>query len=295
MKQFSPIIDEYLDFCRVHRGLCARTLDYYGIQLQALEVFLETRDAPSLHEISLDDLDAFLDERGKVLARVSLAGVASVIRGFLRYLFLVGIEPEDRSGWIEGPSLFAQMKLPRHLEDHQVEAAFARLNLSKRSGIRDRAALMLLHHYGWRAGEVVGLQMNEIDFDGSRLQVQRLKGGKRQVFPLVEPVRLTLQAYLKIRPASSHSCVFLNVSFPYRPFTSASLCGRVRKYLEGVSGTRGAHSLRHTLARRLRQGGAPIPVISCMLGHRNPDSTATYIRIATDELAEVADNYANLL
>lgn len=289
------MIDEYLEFCRQHRGLAAQTIRFRGAQLRALESFLRGRGVPELSGVSLDHLDAFLDERGKTLSRTSLACLVSVLRGFLRYLYLLGEELEDRSDWLEAPTLFAQMRLPRHLEDSQVEMAFARVNLSTISGVRDCAALMLLYYYGWRAGEVTGLQLDDVDFECHRLQLLRLKGGGRQFFPLLEPVERALKAYLKVRPTSALSPVFLTVRRPYRALRPAVLSGRVCNYLEGVPGVGGAHAFRHTLARRLRQGGAPMPVISRLLGHGNPDSTATYIRIATDELAEVADNYAELL
>ena len=292
-----PQVEDYLAFCTQHRGLSIKTVKFQEVTLRDLADFLRERGEqwPSL--IPLDSLDAFLDARSKVLSRDSLWPIISALRGFLKYLSLIGVESEDRSGWLEGPTIYAKAKLPRYLEDSQVEAALATVKPSTASGVRDWAILMILQQYGWRAGEVASLRFEDVDFERRVLHVRRVKGGTRQVFPLVDDVEDALRAYLKVRPESPHHAVFITVHAPYQALTAMAVSGRVQHYLQGIPGVqaRGAHAFRHTLARRLRQAGAPLAVLSRVLGHSNLDSANSYIRIATDELSEVADNYAELL
>lgn len=291
-------VDAYLEFCRHHRGLSADTQRCYRRHLTELAGFLARRGEERISDIPLGTLDDFLAARSQTLARTSLSLVVHVLRGWLRYLFLMGREREDRSGWLNLPPLFARARLPRHLDQSQLEQALNKVDRSTPVGRRDWAILMILTHYGLRAGEVARIRLDEVDLQGRGLHVRRLKRGPQQVLPLLPRVEEALQDYLeRARPDRGHPELFLTVKAPFRPLQGASLSDRVRVYLDGVPGVsaRGAHVLRHTLARNLRRDGAPVGVIGAVLGHRNLDSTAAYLRIATDELAEVADNYAELL
>jgi integrase len=104
---------------------------------------------------------------------------------------------------------------------------------------------------------------------------------------------------LEVRPASSFPQVFLTTTAPYRPYARGNSIGGpcVSTFLRRVAGAPGAgsHILRHTLARRMRQAGVPLPVMRKILGQTASNSTGHYLRIDLDELREVADNYAELL
>lgn len=112
-------------------------------------------------------------------------------------------------------------------------------------------------------------------------------------------VEEALREYLAVRPQVSCEEVFVTFRAPHRPIQAgSSLAGSsVRKYLLPVVGPpgRGAHALRHTLARRLRQDGVPLGLMCKILGHRSSNSTGRYLRIALEELREVAANYADFL
>ena len=290
---------DYLDFCRTHRGLSRHSLEHTRHYLARLASFCGAQGTLGMVGIPLAVLDGFLAHLGQEMKRESLHGVTGIIRGYLRYLFLAGAEPEDRSRWLEYPSVFRQMRLPRHLSDAQLAAVLERVDRATPSGKRDWAVLMLLVGYGLRIGEVALLRLMDIDFAGASLHVRRVKGGGEQTLPLTGAVAEALRDYIEhVRPRSAHGEVFLTFRHPIRPyrdgFALSTVC--VRKYLRDCDlPAHGAHVFRHTTARRLRQGGAPLGVVRQVLGHRSTETTNRYLRIALEELREVADNYAELL
>jgi site-specific recombinase XerD len=268
--------------------------------LLRLEEFLEEQQEPGLCGISLPALDRFIAGVAQCSSRSTTQWVVGVLRTLLRYLFLVGREREDRSPLLQSPRVYRRMKVPRHLTDEQLEEALLKVDRTTPRGKRDWAVLMLLCGYGLRAGEASRLRLKDVDFEGHRLFVRRLKGAGTRIFPLTSAVEGALREYLaEARPACSHPEVFLTCHPPFRPFPSGSSLSNscVRQYIKHLTGlpSRGAHALRHTLARRMLQSGAPLEVVRRTLGHRDMNTTCGYLRISIEELREVADNYAELL
>lgn len=285
----APEVAAYLRFCREHQGLSASSVREYGQFLRQLNRYLSEQGA-ELVGAPLPLLDRFVAEQGQ--SRGGVARAAAALRGFCRYLFLIGREPEDRSGWIDAPRLYRNERLPRHLSDAQLEEGLARVDRSTRSGKRNWAVLTLLTSYGLRIGEVNGLELEDIDWEARRVRVVRSKTRSESVYPLTPAVEEALRAYLEVRPDTACTRLFVTFHAPHRPHPSGSILGglSVRRYLQ-----RGPHTLRHTLARRLREGGAPLGLMRRILGHQSSNSTGRYLRIALEELREVATNYADLL
>lgn len=295
-------VEEYLAFCREHQGLAEGTVAGRGRVLGELAGFLGERGWACGGGVPLELLDGFVARLGRRLGRTSLHSAVGAVRGFLGWLFLVGEEPEDRSRWLEPPRTYREMRLPRYLTEAQLQEAPGRIDRATATGRRDWAVWMLLSVYGLRPGEVAALRLGDLDFEARRLRVRRLEGGPEQVLPMLEAVEEALRDYLergRPRPERGPEEVILTHRAPLRGFASggrlATAC--VSRYLEGVEGVpeRGGYVLRHTAARRLRQAGAPVTVIRRLPGHRSSDSTGRYLRIATEELREVAANYAELL
>ncbi len=295
-----PLLEQYLDYCRHHRGIGESACGAHRFYLLRLATFCRERGVDDLSGIAVPVLDAFIEHEAGRLQRESLHGVVGMVRSFLRYLFLIGQEPTDRSRLLESPSMYRAMKLPRHLSDGQLAEVLARVDRATVRGRRDWAALTLLITYGLRVGEVARLRLQDVELEAGRLHVRRVKGGGEQIFPLTAAVADALNTYLtQARPPSAHPEIFLTLRVPVRPFAHghrlAAAC--VTKYMpeSGVLPARGGHALRHTVARRLRQSGAGLGVVRRILGHRDVNTTGRYLRIALDELREVADNYAELL
>lgn len=294
-----PLLQESLDFQRIHRGLAESSLHTHRCQLEALLDFVQDQGVNNLVNLPLSLLDSFVIQQSGHLGRRALGVVVWVLRTFLSYLFFAGYEERDRSKQVSLPLTYREMTLPKYLTDEQLGQALAQIDRNTIYGKRNWAIFMVLSCLGLRAGEVRRLRLSDLNLEERRLRVDRGKGEASQVFPLTPPVEEALRIYIEqARPSSDYQEIFLTFRAPVRPFrTGGSVSQVVRTYLKGVPGlnSHGSHTLRFTFARRLRKAGAPLGLIRRTLGHSLPDTTHAYLRIAFEELQEVADNYAELL
>lgn len=290
----APAVEDYLCFCRSHRGLSKSSVLANEKILRELTVFLD-RQGSGLVGAPLALLDQFV---AKGRSRDEVARLACALRGFLGYLFLTGQEPEDRSGWVDSPRMYRNERLPRHLSDEQLQRALDQVDRSSRSGKRSWAVLTLLNTYGLRIGEIACLTLDDLDWERKRLRVARRKTGVESVYPITPALEEALREYLAIRPQSGYPQLFITFTAPHRPHPGGSSLSEacVRKYLRRAGArVHGPHALRHTLARRMRQDGVSLGLMRRILGHRCSTSTGRYLRISLEELREVALNYSEYL
>jgi integrase len=182
----------------------------------------------------------------------------------------------------------------RALPWEKVQRILDAVDRSTAAGRRDYALLLLMSVYGLGAGEVLGLRLDDIDWRVGILHVTRPKTGVAVALPLLPPVARVLVAYLRHgRPQhASTRRLFVSLRAPHRPLAASSAVRHIlHKHARaaGVSAPYlGSHVLRHTHAcRELELGVAP-KVIGDILGHRRPESTSAYLRVATERLREVA-------
>jgi site-specific recombinase XerD len=159
--------------------------------------------------------------------------------------------------------------------------------------LRNRAMIMLLVVYGLRRGEVVRLRLEDIDWCGEILHVNRPKQRCTQQYPLVATVGNAILRYLKeARPRSAHRELFLSVEAPIRPLSPGRVSGIVRSRLTTLGidiPRRGAHCLRHANARHLLDAGFALKEIGDHLGHRSASSTRIYAKVDLTGLRCVAE------
>jgi integrase len=160
-------------------------------------------------------------------------------------------------------------------------------------GKRDYAIGLLLATYGLGAAEVLGIRLEDVDWQSAVLRVCRPKTKVSIELPLLPAVAQALSAYLRWErpPARSVQHIFLRENMPYEPITSGAIRHRIRYYarLAGIS-TKviGAHAFRHSHASRQIDSGANVKVVSDILGHRSSSSTSIYVRVALKRLRAVA-------
>jgi integrase len=158
--------------------------------------------------------------------------------------------------------------------------------------MRDYAILLLLARLGLRAGEIVALQLNDIDWSNAELVVRSKKGDGWAKLPLPTDVGRALARYLRVRPPSTYRNVFIRDYAPYTPFVaSGPISVLVRKAIEraGVKSARtGAHVFRHSLATEMLRRGASLDQIGRVLRHRHPDTTAIYAKVDLNALRGLA-------
>jgi integrase len=200
------------------------------------------------------------------------------------------------------PTLYALESIPSALSPKQIDAALRTCREDRSpKGRRDYAILMLLAMYGLRAGEVVRLRLDDIDWRTDRLHIRHSKTGSHSMLPLLPAVGAALLAYLRRgRPRTDVREVFVRAHAPYKGFDSGStLYTPIRRRLDqaGVQGVgkRGPHAFRHARAVSLLRSGVSPKIIGDVLGHRSAASTTPYLKLATEELRDVALEISELL
>jgi integrase/recombinase XerD len=266
--------------------------------VDAARMFLEwlkERGGPkTICRLNVSDLDAYLAWRMPELRRATRHGVSSCLRSFLRYLRAEDIVPQDLSQSVSGPVLYRFDDIPRAFTQEQIEAMLcaARGDCSA-AGFRDYGLLLMLATYGLRAGEVIGLRLEDIDWREERFRIRQSKSGRESFLPLVATVGKAVLKYLqKGRPQTEMREVFLGLRAPYRPLLASSLHGLISRRLRQagieVKGRHGSHAFRFARAGSLLRAKVPLKSIGDLLGHRSATSTEIYLRLATDDLRAIS-------
>lgn len=294
----NAVLQRYGAFCQIHQGLCVSTRIGYQKYLEELRSFLAKRGLRNLNEIALPHLDAFLMKQAGHLGTKSLQSVVSAFRSFFRYLHLQGDIESDLAQGLISPSRFRADRRPKYLPWKKIQDFLASIERQTQVGKRDYAILMLMACHGLRAREVARLHIADIDWDNHSLFLRLRKSGNETHMPISSETEQALRDYLAVRSPCSAPEIFLTEQAPMKPF-GPSVNGVAQRHLAKFFGKLpfpgGSHLLRHSFAKALLDQGAKLHEVGSMLGHRSLRSTLIYVRINTEELREVADNYANLL
>jgi integrase/recombinase XerD len=217
------------------------------------------------------------------------------IRVFLRWLHSTGRTNRDLSTVVIAPSLYSLESIPSALRAQDVDKVLTAVRHDDTAkGARDYAILMLLSKYGMRAGEIVALRLDDIDWRKQVIRVHHAKTGATSYLPLLLEVGNAILEYLqRARPQTSFRQIFIRNRAPYRPFPNgASLYSVVRKRLDRVgvvtAGRRGPHAFRHARAVSMLRARVPLKEIGDLLGHRSVISTLTYLKLAEEDLRAIA-------
>lgn len=292
-------LDGFVTYVRLHGGLKSSTVRVYLDWLNLFMRFLASRRVSAIRRLGSAELDAFFAQQGARMSPRSLYGVRAALRSFLKYLYVEGKLVLDLSLELPRPSRFSADQRPKYLPWAKVEELLAGVDRSSLGGKRDYAILTLLACHGLRAGEAAKLRVQDIDFNEGSFLLRDRKDGRCARLPLSARAKEALEDYLRLRPSGPYAEVFLSVPPPRRPLAAARI-GDIaqahlrRRFPSGLT-FYGSHVLRHSFAKCLLDRGARLADLGMILGHRSLRSTLVYARIATEELREVADNYARLL
>jgi integrase/recombinase XerD len=289
------VVREYDNWMRDLRGLASVTRsERIADALRFLAALGERGGEGRLAALTIRDVDAYVQQRCAGLRRRSIKDVTSNLRVFLRYLHGIARTDSDLSRAVIGPKIHEYEDIPSALRAEEVEKV---LDVTRKDhsavGLRDNAMLMLLATYGLRAGEIVALRLQDLDWRRDVLHVRHSKTGISSELPLLRAPGEAILRYLeKGRRPTALREVFLRVYAPYRPFKNAtSLYSVVQKRLAlaGVvpSGKRGPHAFRHARAVSLLRATVPLKTIGDVLGHRSSRSTGVYLKFATEALRAV--------
>lgn len=281
-----PLIEEFEQWMRVHRGVKSSTLDCYRPHLiDFLSIIgddASNLDASQLREMIL----SHADRKGRATVRTRVKAT----RMFLRFLVATN---RCRAGLEAAIPTIADWRLsalPRYLQPEEVEQVIAGCNGLTATGIRNRAILLMLARLGLRASEVAGLQTDHIDWSQGTFSVTG-KGRREARLPLPQEVGDAVLRYLQTaRPDVDNPYVFLTATAPWRPITRyvvKSVAARAIKSAGITAPSYGAHVLRHSAATAMLRNGATLQTIGTVLRHQQIDTTAHYAKVDVGLLEQV--------
>lgn len=248
---------------------------------------------PCLPNLTPSDIESFVRQSGKRLTRTSLQQLVAHLRGFLRFQVSTGQGCAGLADTIDTPRIYRHEQLPHSLPWETVRALLESINRGTCVGLRDYTMLLLIAAYGLRVSEIASLTLDHIHWREGWLQVPRPKLRSPMRLPLTNIVASALVQYLrKARPEGVDSRhVFLRSRAPLaalRPTAVTMTFARWAKKCPLKIPFFGAHCLRHSYAVHLLHSGTHLKTIGDLLGHRHVESTGTYLRLATEDLREVA-------
>ncbi len=281
------LAEKFLIYLRIEKNYSPHTLTSYTNDLKAFYAFISPAGIEAVDKNHLRSFLAALTEKGD--SKRTMSRRMATLRTFFRFLVREGYVPKNPIAAMKNPKL--EKRLPMVLEENEV-ARLLEAPEKDVSGLRDRALLETLYSTGLRVSELVGLNLDKIDFIGGVCRVMG-KGGKERICPIGDRALQAIRRYLETRNANgekNQKALFLNHSRnqPGSRLTDRSVCRTVDKYVdltcrrEKIS----PHTLRHSFATHLLNRGADLKSVQELLGHENLSTTQIYTHVSTQRLKE---------
>ena len=289
VKQPLPaIVENFCKWLRQNRGVTEQTIRRYLYEIPKWLTVLgenpSAYDAGMIREVFFDKV--------QFRSQSQVRKMASVMRMFLRFLAAQGEISATLIHAVPPIPKWRLSELPRYISDSDVERTIASCT-SARSGVRNRAILLLLSRLALRAGDIVALRLEDIDWDRGEVRVSG-KLQRESILPLPQDVGDALYAYIAdVRPKIEHRQVFVSSMAPYQPFSGPAAVGQIaRRALDRADvktfANRGAHVFRHTQATSLLRSGASLNIVQSLLRHESADTTMIYAKTDVAMLHEIA-------
>jgi integrase/recombinase XerD len=289
-----PEIDSYLLHLATERGLAKLTVASYAEDLAHIAAYLLDQGVDSWKQVdTLHALGYLARSQASGLAPATRARRLSAFRGLIKFMLAQGILKKDPLYELSGPNLPSH--LPQFLSKEEVARLLNAPDARQPLGLRDRALLEVMYGAGLRVSEAIGLEMGQIQFQVGCLAVKG-KGGKERLVPLHQTALDCLREYmegarLKLLNGLRRETVFVNQRG--RPLSRMGIWKLIKKYalLAGISTPISPHSLRHTFATHLLEGGADLRSLQLMLGHSAISTTQIYTHVSQSHLSQVHRKY----
>ena len=290
------LLSDYLAYLSVEKGLAANTIQSYRMDLNKFEDFLSTR-GKRLRSYSRDDIVDFLDTlRDGGCSTSSICRLISSVRSLCRYLLMEKIISEDPSENLQSPKKWE--RLPKALSINQVRDILStpgtpkgpkKRTMDHALFSRNSAMLELLYSSGLRVSELVTLRMEDINFEAGFIRILG-KGSKERVVPVnqraMDKVKQYIadsrQAFLKNKYSA-----YLFVTGRGAPMTRQRFWQAIRGYGKQHGIDLSPHTMRHSFATHLLEGGADLRSLQKMLGHSDISTTQVYTKVTMDRVKKV--------
>lgn len=279
------IVRKYMRYLKLERNYSPNTLDAYRRDLMKLLDYMT--DDVSVQTLTLDDLHNFAASLHDIgIGPVSQCRILSGIRSFFRFLQIDGYRPDDPTELLESPQLGEH--LPEVLSAQEVDMLEDSIDLSKWEGRRNRAIIEVLFSCGLRVSELVNLKLSHLYIEEQYLRVLG-KGSKERLVPISPRAIRELNYWfmdrnlMRIKPGEE-DYVFLNRRGAHLTRTMILIMIKQQALEAGITKTISPHTLRHSFATSLLEGGADLRAIQAMLGHESIGTTEIYTHIDTTTL-----------
>ena len=285
-KTQSNVVRSYQRYLKLQRGFSPHTVEAYQRDLEKLLNYLK-QEGKTVDDVQLEDLQHFaatLHELG--IGPSSQCRILSGVRSFFRFLELDGWREDDPSELLESPVLGEH--LPEVLSEEEVDMLEGSIDLSKWEGQRNKAIIEVLFSCGLRVSELVNLKLSSIYVDEQYVRVMG-KGSKERLVPISQKAIKELgywfddRCHMTIKPGEE-DYVFLNRYGKH--LTRVMILIMIKRQAEaaGIEKTISPHTLRHSFATALLEGGADLRFIQALLGHESIGTTEIYTHIDTSTL-----------
>ena len=282
----SKLIARYRNYLKLEKGLSPNSVEAYMLDLSKMLTFLEMENIPLL-ELQLEHMDrfaAFVIDLG--IGARSLARILSGVRQFYQYLVVDGYIENNPTELVDSPRI--PQHLPEVLSTAEVDILEQAIDLSKWEGHRNRAIIEVLFSCGLRVSELTHLKMSNLHLDEEFIRVIG-KGSKERLVPISQRAIRELEFWfadrnvMNIKPGEENY-VFLNRRGHH--LTRTMVLIMIKKYAQqdGIRKTISPHTLRHSFATALLEGGADLRSIQAMLGHESIVTTEIYTHLDTSSL-----------
>jgi len=292
-KTTANIIKSYRRYLRLQKNFTDNTVDAYMRDLQKLLTYLEGQQTEPT-DVTLTDLQHFAASLHDIgIAPRSQCRILSGVRAFYRFLVTDGYMADDPTELLESPQIGEH--LPEVLTTEEVDRLEAAIDLSRWEGHRNRAIIEVLFSCGLRVSELVTLRLSDLFLEERFLRVVG-KGRKERLVPISQKAISELHFWFDDRchmtiKAGEEDYVFLNRRGAHLTRTMILIMVKRLAAEAGIEKTISPHTLRHSFATALLEGGADLRAIQAMLGHESIGTTEIYTHIDTTHLREQILNH----
>lgn len=292
-KKISNIASKFRRYLKLEKGYSEHTIDAYMRDIEKLSSFLEAEKIDVLY-VRLEDLERFtacMSELG--IGARSLSRVLSGIRHFYRFLILDGYLEIDPTELLESPK--QPKHLPEVLSTAEVDIILNSIDLTKWEGQRNKAIIEVLFSCGLRVSELTSLKISNLYFQEQYVRIMG-KGSKERLVPIspraIEELNYWFldRSQMKIKEGED-DYVFLNRRGSHLTRTMILIMLKRYAYAAGIKKTISPHTLRHSFATALLEGGADLRSIQAMLGHESIVTTELYTHLDTTSLRQEILNH----
>ncbi len=293
--KWSEALKDYISYLKIERGLSDNSIKNYELDIRKLIKYLEDSSIKSTPlTITESTVQQFIYEVAKLVQPKSQARLISGLKSFFNYLIFEDYRKDNPLELIESPK--TGRKLPDTLAKEEVNALVEAIDLSKPEGTRNYAIIETLYGCGLRVSELVDLKLSDLFFEEGFIKVTG-KGDKQRFVPIAQYTRRYIDIYkneirnhLVVKPGHED---FLFLNRRGARLTRAMIFTIIKQLTvkSGIKKNISPHTLRHSFATHLLEGGADLRAIQLMLGHESITTTEIYMHVDRSHLTKVIEQY----